>query len=93
MKIRELFKRNYDATVRRGQITDKTDIPDFIAKIREETRELELSYIESSRNNPTFDIFELADIVLTCFSMAIHFSRNLIGAIVWKILFNEERED
>ena len=40
----EVALRNYNATVKRGLINDKTTIMDFIKKIKEEQKELKRSY-------------------------------------------------
>ena len=90
MTIQEITDRNYSATVKRGQITDKTNSRDFIRKIDEETEELLLSNYNS---DDSFDIKELADITLVCFSMAKHYNINLVEAMEEKMLYNETRID
>jgi len=91
MEIKEITGRNYYATRRRGQITNKTDQMDFVIKIGEETREL-LESIGQSTIHP-FDIKELADITLVCFCMARHFGYDLQKVMEEKMLFNEKRPD
>ena len=44
MELKEIIKRNYEATVKRGQITSKTTFDDFVAKTDEEVQELVNSY-------------------------------------------------
>ena len=68
MKIKEIQKRNYRATVKRGQITKKTNFYDFLRKIHEEVQELYDCYIHTGNVDP----LELADIILVCMSLAKH---------------------
>lgn len=86
----EVQRRNYNATVKRGLITSETQIPDFIRKINEEEREL----IESwNTKESTFDASELADIVITCESMALHYGIDLQAEKEAKMKINETRND
>ena len=91
MELKEIIKRNYEATVKRGQITNKTEAYHFSDKIGQELVELEIS-LNVSKVNP-FDPKELADIVLVCHSMAIHFGYDLVKIMEEKSLFNEQRPD
>jgi hypothetical protein len=94
MEIKEIAKRNYDANVRRGQISDDSAIFDFIAKIDEEKRELIYSIGNKySAGKPPFDPQELADIALVFFSMAEHYGIDLVKEMELKMLKNEERND
>ncbi len=88
--IQEIIKRNYDATVRRGQIKKNSNCYDFINKIKEETGELMDSAYGCGKH---FDPKELADITLVCFTMAIYYEIDLIEIMEKKMLFNEKRED
>ncbi|NDP22624.1 MAG: hypothetical protein GZ091_16315 [Paludibacter sp.] len=90
MEIKEILVRNYYATKRRGQITDKMKTLDFVLKIEEEFNEL-LSSTDNNSND--FDIKELADIVLVCFAMAKHNDKDLLKVMEEKMLFNEKRPD
>jgi hypothetical protein len=45
--MNDLIERNYKATRKRGQITDKTTDKDFIVKLKEEIKELEDSFDET----------------------------------------------
>jgi len=89
MEIKEIAKRNYDANVRRGQISNDEPLLDFIRKIEEERREL----IESMSWPIQFDPQELADIALVCFSMAEHYGIDLVKEMELKMLINEGRND
>lgn len=40
MNLKELIIRNYNATLRRGQISNKSTVTDFLNKIDEEVAEL-----------------------------------------------------
>ena len=70
MTIQEIIERNYNATVKRGQINGKTEPYHFVDKINSEVTELSES-LSVSKVNP-FDIKELADVVLVCYSTAKH---------------------
>ncbi len=91
MELQEIIKRNYEATVKRGQISNKTTKFDFLNKLHEEVDELELSFNESKIYQ--FDIKELADVVLVCTAMAKHYGYDLLKAIENKALYNENRID
>lgn len=81
-----LLHRNYEATVKRGQITNKTTLKDFIAKLKEEIAELEGS-IDEDENS--FDDLELVDCFLVCASALIDLrSMRFVGQ---KVLINEKR--
>jgi len=84
----EVALRNYNATVRRGLINDKTTLWDFTDKIEEENNEL-----FHTCDNGSFDPKELADIVIVCESMAIHYGIDLQKEKELKMLINEKRND
>lgn len=90
MTIQEITDRNYFATVKRGQITDKTSAYEFTSKINEENNELDESIYNCGK---LFDIKELADITLVCFAMAKHYNIDLVEAMKEKMLYNETRID
>ena len=90
MTIQEITDRNYSATVKRGQITDKTQAYNFTSKINEENNELDESIYNCGRE---FDKSELADITLVCFAMAKHYNIDLIKTMEDKMLYNEKRID
>ena len=89
VNIDDVVDRNYFAQIRRGKISDKTNVRDFLAKIYEEVDEL----IESWDGGDSFDKVELADVTLVCFSMAKHFDINLIDEMQKKMKVNEKRND
>ena len=89
VNIDDVADRNYFANIRRGQISDKTNVRDCLAKIYEEVGEL----IESWDGDDSFDTVELADVTLVCFSMAKHFDINLIDEMQKKMKVNEKRND
>ena len=90
--IQELINRNYDAQVKRGQITMKTDLIDFLDKIVEEVEEFKNSYINDGYFED-IDDKELIDIMLVCFSMAKHFGIDWQQVMKDKVEYNEKRED
>ena len=89
VNIDDVVDRNYFANIRRGKISDKTNVRDLLAKIYEEVGEL----IESWDGDDSFDKVELADVTLVCFSMAKHFSINLIDEMEKKMKVIEKRND
>ena len=89
VNIYDVVDRNYFANIRRGKISDKTNVRDCLAKIYEEVGEL----IESWDGDDSFDKVELADVTLVCFSMAKHFGIKLIDEMEKKMKVNEKRND
>ena len=85
-ELYSLLHRNYEATVRRGQITNKTTLKDYIVKLIDEISELEESINESEN---TFDSLELVDCFLVCGSALIDLK--LLHRIEQKVLINEKR--
>ena len=88
MNLHSLIERNYNATVKRGLITDKTTLFDFIAKLKEEIAELEYS-IDIDENS--FDGIEAIDIFLVAGSMLKKLS--ILDKIEGKVIINENRLD
>lgn len=84
--MNDLIERNYKATVKRGQITNKTTVKDFISKLKEEIKELEDSFDEAENS---YDCFEVVDCFLVCASAIYH--HNLKSAVEKKVLINEHR--
>ena len=89
VNIYDVTDRNYFANIRRGKISDKTNVRVFLAKIHEEVGEL----IESWDGDDSFDKVELADVTLVCFSMAKHLGINLVDEMQKKMKVNEKRND
>lgn len=89
MTIQEIVERNYNATVKRGLITNQTDVSQFINDIEKELDELKIS-VNASKINP-FDPKELTDVVLVCFSMSKHFGYNIQKELESKTIYNETR--
>ena len=91
MELNEIIKRNYEATVRRGQISNKTTVSEFIKKTDEEVQEL-----KDSRKGSTiypFDPKEAVDIILVQTAMLHHYGFDTEKIMTEKMLFNEQRED
>ena len=85
-ELYSLLHRNYEATVKRGQITNKTTLKDYIAELIDEISELEESINESEN---TFDSLELVDCFLVCASALIDLK--LLHRIEQKVEINEKR--
>ena len=81
VNLDDVVDRNYFANVRRGKISDKTTVRDWLVKIHEEVGEL----IESFDGDDSFDKVEIADVTLVCFSMAKHFDINLVDEMAKKM--------
>jgi len=86
----EVALRNYNATVKRNLINDKTTIEDFVCKLHEESEEL---WESSNSGKCTIDPSELADISIVCDSMAIHYGIDLQAEKEAKMYKNETRLD
>lgn len=91
MNIQEIVKRNYDATVRRGQISNKSTVSDFLNKTDEEVQELKDSRKTCSNIYP-FDPKEAIDIILVQTSMLHHYGFDVEKLLVEKMQYNEIRE-
>lgn len=89
--LNEIIKRNYEATVRRGQISNKTNVSDFFKKTDEEVQELKES-INISAIYP-FDPKEAIDIILVQTAMLHHYGFNTELLLNEKVIFNEQRKD
>ena len=85
--LEDLIKRNYEATVRRGLITPRTMLKDYIAKMREEVTELE----ESLDTDGTFGVKEAFDCFLVAGSMLTHY--DLFHRLEEKVIINEKRAE
>ena len=90
--IQELINRNYAAQIKRGQITMKQTLNDFLNKIDEEVKEFKNSYTNDGYFED-IDDKELIDIMLVCFSMAKHFGIDWQKVMTEKVEYNEKRED
>ena len=90
--IESLIERNYAAQIRRGQITMKNCLIDFLDKIVEEVEEFKNSYTNDGYFED-IDDKELIDIMLVCFSMAKHFGIDWQQVMKDKVEYNEKRED
>jgi len=91
MELKEIIKRNYEATVRRGQISNKTTVSDFLNKTDEEVQELKDSR-KGSQIYP-FDPKEAIDIILVQTAMLQHYGFDTERLLIEKTLFNEKRPD
>lgn len=87
MDINKIIERNYQATVKRGLISESTGFKDFINKLHEEVTEL--SNEKFTDKMPV----EMADVALVIFAMAEHYNVNLIAEMERKTLYNEKRSD
>ncbi len=99
--MKDLIKRNYNSTIKRGKISNSTTHKDFNDKINEELTELnheihsERIYYESAENEVMSKktAIECTDIILTCLNYLCHSGYDPIKLMEEKILINEKRED
>ena len=91
MELKEIIKRNYEATVRRGQISNKTTVSDFLNKTDEEVQELKDSRKGSQIYQ--FDPKEAIDVILVQTAMLYHYGFDVEKLLTEKMLFNEQRPD
>lgn len=85
-KLQQLMQRNYDATRRRGLITDKTRKTQFVNKMYEEIEEFD------NERDPEKQAIELADYLLVGFAYAVHKGIDIISVMEKKVEFNETRK-
>ena len=83
MNLKELITRNYNATVRRGQISNKSTVTDFLNKIDEEVEELKDSRKTCSSIYP-FDPLEAIDIILVNATMLHYYGFDIESLLTKK---------
>jgi NTP pyrophosphatase (non-canonical NTP hydrolase) len=86
MKLQEIQERNYLATCKRGLITDKTTLNEFIYKMFEEVQEF-----KDASNFGITDGLELADIIIVCLNTAKHLNIDIQDWLERKTIINENR--
>jgi NTP pyrophosphatase (non-canonical NTP hydrolase) len=86
MTLSEIQSRNYAATVRRGKISDKTTLNEFIFKMFEEVQEF-----KDDSNFGITDGLELADIIIVCLNTAKHLDIDIQDWLEKKTIINENR--
>jgi len=79
--MKELIESNYASIIKRGLITDKTTLNDFLNKLDEEVNEFK------EDNRP----YELADIILVCLNIARHYNIDIEKELIKKIQINNLR--
>jgi NTP pyrophosphatase (non-canonical NTP hydrolase) len=87
MTLSEIQNRNYLATIKRGLITDKTTLNEFIYKMFEEVQEF-----KDASNFGITDGLELADIIIVCLNTAKHLDIDIQDWLEKKTIINENRE-
>lgn len=88
----EIIDRNYNATVSRGLISNRTSFADFILKLNEEIGEF-ISAHKYERGDTGKIEEELADIALVVTAMAKHMQINLKMQMEKKMKINEIRSE
>jgi len=96
--MKQLIELNYKSIVDRGLISPDTTIFNFINKLNEEVKELEVecNYITISpiivnpKESSSFKE-ELADVIMVCLNMAKHYDIDIEQEIKNKIEVNKKR--
>ena len=86
--MNELFIRNFVAQLKRGTITSKTELVNYLLKLDEEVKELNISYDGEAGY---VDSSEIADVMLVCASLLIHIGLNPVEILEKKVKVNEQR--
>lgn len=87
MTLLEIARRNYEATVKRGLITEFTRKDDFILKMYEEVTEL------AKTTNEKDEGMEMGDVISTCLTFAYHFNIDVMKSLENVVIKNETRKD
>jgi NTP pyrophosphatase (non-canonical NTP hydrolase) len=87
MTLEEIIELNYQATIRRGQVTERTRLVDMVEKLEEEVAELR-AYMEEHKG---LDRKELADVMLVGHTIARHLHFDLVKEMEEKAIFNSQR--
>ena len=87
MTLLEITRRNYEATVKRGLITEFTRKDDFILKMYEEVTEL------AQTTNEKDEEMEMGDVISTCLTFAYHYNIDIIKSLENVVIKNENRKD
>lgn len=93
MEIRELMTSIYATQIRRGTIEDKTEIDEFVNKIKEEAGELiEASYIV---DDTTVLLSECWDVIFCTMNLMSHIEtdKRILEVMDYVIKKNELRAD
>ena len=87
MTLIEITRRNYEATVKRGLITEFTRKDDFILKMYEEVTEL------AQTTNEKDEEMEMGDVISSCLTFAYHYNIDIIKSLENVVIKNENRKD
>jgi len=96
-KINELIERSYQAIKKRGLITYKTTLDDFLKKIREELYEAEHenflinNWKQTESLNPYIE--EITDLMTVCIMQLRHLDLNPVDEFEKVVIKNEQRAD
>ena len=91
--MKELLERHYAATVKRGKITSKTVINDFIAKMHEEDTEMineKAGYDMIVENN---FIQETVDSIMVRINMLKKLNKDFYEELEKNVIYQETRKD
>jgi hypothetical protein len=85
----EVQRRNYNANVRRGKITNQTTKLEFVEKCEEELNGLKTAIINNDEEN---EKEERADVVHVMEAMSYHYAHDLQLSKEKKMIYNELRK-
>jgi len=93
--MQDLFKRHYEATVKRGQIRKDTKTIDFIMKMAEEDNEVLREMITYSVGMPPSEelVSEVIDKAMVCFNFLQHIGVDIELALCRNTMKQESRKD
>lgn len=93
--MKKLIKRSYKSIVKRGKINDRTRLNDFVKKINEENREMNLAFENGVFIEDITDQFwlEMMDLVNACFCCMEHHEIDIVKLFKLIIQKNENRND
>lgn len=100
--MKKIIQDAYKSTCKRGLITDKTTIEEFIDKLYEEVNEVESvckyafevhEYADIEAINKYDLAHELSDVIKVCMNFATHFGIDIKQSLIENNELNYERAD
>lgn len=91
--MEKLFKRHFEAIKKRGLISDKTSIGDFIKKMKEELKEVEEKQIYFGSDYEDELIHEIVDLMMVCSNCIKRYGYDLKQELEINTKHQETRKD
>lgn len=89
--MEKLFKRHYQAIIKRGLITEETELYEFSNKINEEKGELSTELLKLSKGKPNNYEQEAIDLICVTMNLLIHRGVDIEVELLKNILVQEKR--